>query len=255
MRVKDKVALVTGAAQGLGAATARRLALEGADIVATDINASGVQERAHQIAEESGRKVTALEHDVADLDAWTGVIDAVAESHGRLDILVNNAGIGSIGNVVEESPEQWRKVHAVNVDGVFFGCKRAIPLMETSGAGSIINVSSISGIIAGHNMAAYNSAKAAVRHLSKSIALQCARAGFGIRCNSVHPVFIDTPILDALAVGVPREQALEKLGRQIPLGRVGHPDDVAYAVLYLAADESSFVTGTELRIDGGISAH
>jgi NAD(P)-dependent dehydrogenase (short-subunit alcohol dehydrogenase family) len=117
-----------------------------------------------------------------------------------------------------------------------------------------VNISSISGIIAGHNLAAYNSAKAAVRHLSKSIALHCAKAGNGIRCNSVHPVFIDTPILDRIAASQDRAVALEKLARQIPLGRVGRPDDVAYAVLYLASDESAFVTGAEIRVDGGISA-
>ncbi|MEO0580317.1 MAG: SDR family oxidoreductase, partial [Pseudomonadota bacterium] len=159
-----------------------------------------------------------------------------------------------IGNVVEETPESWRKVHAVDVDSVFFGCKLAIPLMEQSGPGSIINVSSISGVIAGHNMAAYNSAKAAVTHLSKSIALHCARSGSGIRCNSIHPAFIDTPILDGMGRGAPREVVIDKLSRQIPLGRVGQPDDVAWAVVYLASDESAFVTGTELRIDGGISA-
>jgi NAD(P)-dependent dehydrogenase (short-subunit alcohol dehydrogenase family) len=171
-----------------------------------------------------------------------------------LNILVNNAGIGSVGNVEEEQYDTWRKVHAVDVDSVFLGCKYGLPLMARSGGGSIVNISSISGIIAGHNMAAYNSAKAAVRHLSKSVALHCARVGNGVRCNSVHPVFIDTPILDGLARGGDRDEALRKLGRQIPLGRVGQPDDVAYAVLYLASDESGFVTGTEIRVDGGISA-
>ena len=126
--------------------------------------------------------------------------------------------------------------------------------MAEAEGGSIVNVSSISGIIAGHNLAAYNSAKAAVRHLSKSVALHCARQRNNIRCNSVHPVFIDTPILDDLTLGQDRTAALEKLGRQIPLGRIGKPEDVAYAVLYLASDESQFVTGSEIRIDGGISA-
>ncbi|HEX9852488.1 MAG TPA: SDR family oxidoreductase, partial [Woeseiaceae bacterium] len=144
--------------------------------------------------------------------------------------------------------------HAVDLDSVFLGCKYAIPRIAASGGGSIVNISSISGIIAAHNLAAYNSAKAAVRHLSKSVALHCARAGNNIRCNSVHPVFIDTPILDGMIGGSDRANVLQKLGRQVPLGRVGKPDDVAYAVLYLASDESQFVTGSEIRVDGGISA-
>jgi NAD(P)-dependent dehydrogenase (short-subunit alcohol dehydrogenase family) len=167
---------------------------------------------------------------------------------------VNNAGIGSIGSIEDETYENWRHVHAVDLDSVFLGCKYGVPLIAESGGGSIVNISSISGIIAGHNLAAYNSAKAAVRHLSKSVALHCARAGNNVRCNSVHPVFIDTPILDAMVQGGDREDALKKLGRQIPLGRVGQPDDVAYAVLYLASDESDFVTGSEIKVDGGISA-
>ena len=168
--------------------------------------------------------------------------------------LVNNAGIGSMGSIEEESFENWKLVHAVDLDSVFHGCKTAIPLMKESGGGSIINVSSISGIIAGHNLAAYNSAKAAVRHLSKSVALHCARVGNNIRCNSIHPAFVDTPILDGMVGSDDRAETLRKLGRQIPIGRVGQPDDVAYAVLYLASDESSFVTGSEIKIDGGISA-
>ena len=252
-RVENKIALVTGAAQGLGEAIARMLAAEGASVVVTDINKSGVERLAAELT-AAGKNAVALAHDVADVHQWREVIAAVEERFGRLDILVNNAGIGSMGNVVEESVEQWRQVHAVDLDSVFFGCKHAIPLMETSGGGSIVNISSISGIIAGHNMAAYNSAKAAVRHLSKSIALHCARAKNGIRSNSVHPVFVDTPILDGMAGKFSREEIREKLGRQIPIGRIGEPDDVAYAVLYLASDESGFVTGTELRVDGGISA-
>ena len=153
-----------------------------------------------------------------------------------------------------ERYDTWRRVHAVDVDSVFLGCKYSIPLITASGGGAIVNISSISGIIAGHNLAAYNSAKAAVTHLSKSVALHCARAGNGIRCNSVHPVFIDTPILDGLCGDDDREAALQKLARQIPLGRIGKADDVAYAVLYLASDESPFVTGSEIRVDGGISA-
>ena len=147
-----------------------------------------------------------------------------------------------------------RRVHAVDLDGVFLGCKHAIAAIAESGGGSIVNISSVAGIIAGHNMAAYNSAKAAVRHLSKSVAPHCARQRNGVRCNSVLPAFIDTPILDRHKARFGAEAALAKLGRQVPLGRVGRPDEVAYAILYLASDESSFTTATELIIDGGLSA-
>ncbi|MEO1595742.1 MAG: SDR family oxidoreductase [Pseudomonadota bacterium] len=251
-RVAGKVALVTGAAQGLGEAISRMLAREGAIVLATDINGDGVSRVAESITADGG-SAYAMTHDVTDLDAWRAAVARAAEL-GGLHILVNNAGIGSVGGVVEETVENWRAVHAVDVDSVFYGCKAALPLMTESGGGSIINISSIAGIIAGYNFAAYNSAKAAVCHLSKSIALDCAKKRNNIRCNSVHPVFIDTPILDGMGDGNDRDAMLGRLGSQIPLGRVGHPDDVAYGVLYLASDESKFVTGSELRIDGGISA-
>ena len=253
-RVENKIALITGAAQGLGAETARILAVEGASVVLTDINAEGVRQVAEEINTVGCDKANAFGQDVSSEDGWQQTIEKIRDRFGRFDILVNNAGIGSIGNVEDETLETWKHVHAIDLDSVFLGCKYGIPLMAESGGGSIINVSSISGIIAGHNLAAYNSAKAAVRHLSKSVALHCAHEGNKIRCNSVHPAFIDTPILDGLVGGSDRQAALDKLGRQIPLGRVGQPEDVAYAVLYLASDESQFVTGTEIRIDGGISA-
>ncbi len=253
-RVEDKIALITGAAQGLGAETARLLVAEGASVVLTDINVAGARQTAEEINAQDFDKAVAFEQDVSSESGWQRTIEATREKFGGLNILVNNAGIGSIGSVEDETLETWQRVHDVDLNGVFLGCKYAIPLMVESGGGSIVNVSSISGIIAGHNLAAYNSAKAAVRHLSKSVALHCAHERNNIRCNSVHPAFIDTPILDGLVGGPDRDAALEKLGRQIPLGRVGQPEDVAFAVLYLASDESQFVTGSEIRIDGGISA-
>ncbi len=252
-RVAGKIALVTGAAQGLGEAISRMLAKEGATVLLTDINADGVQQVAESINQTRAGAAAAMAHDVTSPEQWQEAI-ARAKSLGGLNILVNNAGIGSIGGVVEETLENWKRVHEVDVDSVFLGCKYAIPLMAESGGGSIVNISSIAGIIAGYNYAAYNSAKAAVRHLSKSIALDCARSRNNIRCNSVHPVFIDTPILDGMDFHNDRDLLLEKLGKQIPIGRVGEPDDVAYAVLYLASDESKFMTGAEMRVDGGISA-
>lgn len=253
-RVEGKVALVTGAAQGIGAAVAVRLAAEGASVMLTDINADGAAEQAGDINAKFPDKARSLGHDVTSEDDWHNAVAETRKEFGGLNILVNNAGIGALASVEDETLENWRHVHAVDLDSVFLGCKSSIPVMRETGGGSIVNISSISGIIAGHNLAAYNSAKAAVRHLSKSVALHCARQGNNIRCNSVHPVFIDTPILDGMIKGDNRQDALQKLGRQIPLGRVGSADDVAYAVLYLASDESGFMTGSEIRIDGGISA-
>jgi len=253
-RVEGKVALVTGAAQGLGLAISRRLVAEGAKVVMTDINADGVRAQAERInAVQAGRAV-GLAQDVTDERRWQNVVRETGEIFEGLHILVNNAGIGFTGTVEQTSYADWQRLHRVDLDSVFLGCKYAIPMMRACGGGAIVNISSIAGIIAGHNLAAYNSAKAAVGHLSKSIALGCARDGSNIRCNSVHPVFIDTPILDELVGTGERSEALARLARQIPLGRVGDPDDVAWAVLYLASDESKFVTGAELRVDGGISA-
>ena len=253
-RVEGKSALVTGAASGLGAATATMLAAEGAQVLLADIDADGAEAMAASINARFPRRAVAAHQDVTSEGGWREALDAAVTRFGGLHILVNNAGIGALGSVEDETLDNWRRVHAVDLDSVFLGCKHAIPVMSESGGGSIINMSSISGIIAGHNLAAYNSAKAAVRHLSKSVALHCARAGNGIRCNSVHPSFIDTPILDGLSGRSGRQQAVDKLARQIPLGRIGKPDDIAYAVLYLASDESAFVTGAELVVDGGISA-
>jgi NAD(P)-dependent dehydrogenase (short-subunit alcohol dehydrogenase family) len=253
-RVSGKIALVTGAAQGIGAAVAELLAAEGAQVLLTDVNREGVQAQSARIGKRFPGQVAACAHDVSSEADWTQALRAVTTHFSGLHILVNNAGIGALGSVEQETLESWRHLHAVDLDSVFLGCKYAIPLISGSGGGSIVNISSISGIIAGHNLAAYNSAKAAVRHLSKSVALHCAHDKNNIRCNSVHPVFIDTPILDGLAGGGDRNAALQTLGRQIPLGRVGTTADVAYAVLYLASDESAFVTGTEIRVDGGISA-
>jgi NAD(P)-dependent dehydrogenase (short-subunit alcohol dehydrogenase family) len=249
-RVEGKVALVTGAASGLGRATARMLAREGARVALTDIDHEGVERAAAEI----GDAALALQHDVTDEARWIAVLDETMARFGALNVLVNNAGIADNGTVEETSFARWRHVHAVDLDSVFLGCKHAIPHIAASGGGSIINISSVAGIIAGHNMAAYNSAKAGVRHLTKSVALHCARRGYNIRCNSVHPTFTDTPILDSLVSHLGKEEAHAKLARQVPLGRIGEPDDIAYGVVYLASDESRFMTGAELVLDGGISA-
>lgn len=254
-RLAGKIALVTGAAQGLGAAMARMFARHGARVMLTDINGAG----AAAVAADIGPAAAWLHHDVTDPAEWESAVAATVAAFGGLHILVNNAGIGISGTVESTSLEDWRRVHAIDLDSVFLGCKLALPAIAETTAregslGSIINISSIAGVIAGANMAAYNSAKAGVRHLSKSVALHCARAGYAVTCNSVHPVFIDTPILDGMFVTGDRAASVAKLGKHIPMGRVGEPDDVAYAALYLASDEAKFVTGSELYVDGGISA-
>lgn len=254
MRVKGKMAFVTGGASGLGRASALMLAREGAKVSVTDINEEGARAVAAEINEINPGAGFAFAHDVTSESQWQTTLQQAHDAMGGLNVLLNNAGIGGGSTVEDTDFETWKKVHAVDVDSVFLGCKYAIPLMREHAPGSIINISSIAGLIAGHNMAAYNSAKAGVWLLSKSVALHCAKRGYRIRSNSIHPTFIDTPILDGMAGVIGRNELLTKLARQVPLGEVGDPNDVAYAVLYLASDESKFMTGAELKLDGGISA-
>jgi len=253
-RVDGKIALVTGGGSGLGRAISELLVREGARVAVTDIDEASARATVGTLDAETPGTAIALAHDVTEVAAWSAALDATLAAFGGLHILVNNAGIAEGGSIEDTDLETWRRVHAIDLDGVFLGCKLAIPHIRASGGGSIVNISSIAGIVAGHNMAAYNSAKAAVRHLSKSVALHCAKLGDGIRCNSVHPAFVRTPILDGLVARFGAEEAYAKLGRQIPLGRIGEPEEIAYGVLYLASDESSFMTGAELVLDGGLSA-
>ncbi|MFE8598307.1 glucose 1-dehydrogenase [Archangium violaceum] len=251
-RVEGKVALVTGAASGLGKAAAAMLVREGARVALTDRNEAGVR----SVAETLGASARAWSLDVTREQDWQRVVDEVVATFGRLDVVVNNAGIGVSKDIETLSLEEWRLVHAVNLDGVFLGCKHAIRGMRQSGAkGSIINISSVAGLVGVDTLPAYCSSKAGVRLLTKSVALHCARKGYGIRCNSVHPTFIETPMVDGLAsLGGDMAAGKAKLSRMIPLGHLGEPDDVAYAVLYLASDESKLMTGSELVVDGGSTA-
>lgn len=256
-RVAGKCALVTGAAQGLGAAQARLLAREGARVLLTDLNGKGAQAVADAINDECGDGTAfALRHDVTSEADWAAAIDAARERLGGLSVLVNNAGIGAGGHIEDCSFADWKRSFAVNVDSAFIGTQKALPLMKESQPGSIVNISSIAGLIASDTMPAYNASKAAIWMLTKSVALYCARQGWNIRCNSVHPTFVDTPILDGIGrrAGLDKEVVLGKLARQIPLGRIGQPEEIAQGVLYLASDESGFMTGAELKLDGGISA-
>jgi len=256
-RVAGKTALITGAAQGLGAAISAMLAREGARVLLTDINEAGARAQAEAIDAECGAGTAfAIRHDVSSEADWLAALNLAQDRLGGLSVLVNNAGIAIGGSVEALSLEQWRRAFAVNVDGTFLGCKHALPLLRESQPASIVNISSIAALIADGGLASYNASKAAVWMLTKSVALHCARKGWDLRCNSLHPVFIDTAILNGFdPKGVmPPEVLRERLGQQIPIGRIGQPDEVANAVIYLASDESRLMTGAELKLDGGISA-
>ena len=253
-RVKDKVALITGAASGLGLASAKKLLDHGAKVFLSDINQDGLDRLYEHLKDYSENQYSLGHHDVTSEESWQNILDQVEKKFQRLNVLLNSAGISLGADIVSTGFDTWKKVHEVNLDSVFLGCKHAIPIMSEHGAGSIINISSISGIVAGWNTAAYNSSKSAVRLLSKSTALYCAKKGYNIRCNTIHPAFIDTPILDPIKQAFGQKEAIQKLARQIPMNKIGDTDDVAYAVIYLASDESKFITGSEIVLDGGLSA-
>ena len=247
-RLKNKVALITGGAQGLGKEMAKSMIKEGARVIISDINEDVLQKTAEEISCDH------LVLDVTNKDQWQEVITKIKDDIGSLNILVNNAGMGGGGDVESTDIELWDLVHKVNLDSVFLGCKFAIPLMRDSGNGSIINISSMSGIVASHNTSAYNSSKAAVRHLSKSVALHCAKSTNLVRCNSLHPVFTRTAMVQSMIDAAPERNIEQKLINQIPIRRLAEPIDIANAAVFLASDEASFITGTELIVDGGLSA-
>ena len=254
-RVDGKVALVTGARRGLGRASAVMLAREGAKVVLTDHKRDGADAVLDEIKKGGGEAIF-LVQDVAKEEDWQRTIDETLRCFGKLDILVNNAGVGIGKNVEDTTLEEWRWVMSVNLDGVFLGTKYGIVAMKKTGGGSIINMSSIEGMVGDRRLAAYDASKGGVRILTKSAALHCAKAGYNIRINSVHPGFIETPMVEAFlkAQGGDPEAARKALESLHPLGHLGEPDDIAYAVLYLASDESKFATGSELVVDGGYTA-
>lgn len=254
-RVDGKVALVTGGAKGIGRASALMLAREGAKVVLTDLDEVQGSVVAREIAAAGGEALF-LAHDVTDEAQWERVVARCVVHFGALNIVVNNAGIGAAGSAEEETLDSWRRTMAVNLDGVFLGTKHAIRAMKDgAGAGSIVNISSIEGIIADPKLAAYNASKGGVRIFTKSAALHCAQAGYRVRVNSIHPGYIWTPMVEGYLTSLGNVDAgRQAIAKMHPIGRMGEPDDIAYGVLYLASDESSFVTGSELVIDGGYTA-
>jgi len=248
-RVDGKIAIVTGGGLGIGRAVAEMLAAEGARVAVTDIDEAAGQETVDRITED-GHRATFFAHDVASEDDWKRVVADVQERYGKPDVLVNNAGIYRIESIPETSVDDWNHLMSINVTGVFLGLKHCLPIMEKEGHGSVINLSSVAGLVglAGH--ACYGASKGAVRTLTKDAAMECAASG--VRVNSVHPAYIDTQMADygADVQGATKDE----LGAMHPVGHMGEADDVAYAVLYLASDESTFVTGSELVVDGGYTA-
>jgi 3(or 17)beta-hydroxysteroid dehydrogenase len=247
--LSGQVAIVTGGASGIGAATVALLAEAGATVIVADIQPPPVG--------APGRSVS---HDVASEESWKRLLAEVLGHDGRLDILVNNAGItGGWSNIEATTVEQWRQVEAINSEGVFLGCKYAVDGMQRTGAdkpapkGSIVNVSSIAALIGSAGPTAYVASKGAVRLLSKSVALYCAEHKLGIRCNSVHPGGVDTPIFNPLWQAMGHEQGKAALGARHPIGRMAEPADLGELILWLASDRSSFVTGAEFVADGGVT--
>jgi NAD(P)-dependent dehydrogenase (short-subunit alcohol dehydrogenase family) len=266
-RVEGKVAIVTGGASGIGRATAEVLAREGADVVLTDIDTREGESVAERIRARGG-SATFQQQDVVEESAWKELIALTVRDHGKLDILVNNAGIAPGGPIVDMSLDAWRHLMEVNVDSVFLGTKHAIPAMTASGGGSIINISSVAGIKGAPGLTAYNATKGAVRLFTKGAAKECAASQSGIRVNSVHPGIIDTAIwakMDASmkegggtsilppaedGANAPDIEAIATM-TQVPMGHAGKPEEIADGILFLASEESSHMTGSELVIDGG----
>ncbi len=256
-RVKGKVALVTGAAQGIGEEIAIVLAREGATVIIADIQ----DEKGQRVANKIGSSALYLHLDVKNEKDWEQSIKVILQKFSKLDILVNNAGITGFqegfGSQDPEnaSLESWKAVHAVNSDGVFLGCKYAIQVMKNNLGSSIVNISSRSGLVGIPGAAAYAASKAAVRNHTKSVALYCCQQGYSIRCNSIHPAAILTPMWEPMLGNSPdREKNIEAIARDIPMQKMGVPNDVANAVLFLATEESKYITGIELTIDGGLLA-
>lgn len=258
MRLSAKTALITGAGKGIGEACARLFAREGARVIVSDIDDANGRRVCDDILAAGGEALY-YHLDVAEESQWQQLMARLQQQPGQLDILVNNAGIIGFDELPgSHDPEHmamssWRRIQQINADSVAMGCKYALALLKQSPAASIINMSSRSGIVGIPGAAPYAASKATIRNHSKTVALYCAQQGYPVRCNSIHPGAILTPLWDAM-LGDDKDQAIDELGKSIPLGHMGEPMDVAYAALYLASDEAKYVTGIELNVDGGILA-
>lgn len=252
-RVQDKVALITGGTAGIGYATAELIGREGGKIAITDLRPVEGEASAQKLRDQ-GYDAIFLEQDVTDEKRWKEVLAAVVKKYGRLDILVNNAGVGIETDLETSDLAHWRFVNAVNMEAVFMGTQNAVKQMKLNGGGSIINISSIEGLVGDPRFGAYNASKGGVRLFTKSAALHCAEKQYNIRVNSVHPGFTKTPMVDnAIDLFSPEDAA--RINGEIAIGYMAEPIDQAYGILFLASDESRYMTGSELVIDGGYTAH
>ena len=242
-RLQGKIALITGAGSGIGFAIAQLFAEQGASVVLTDVNAASVAEKLASL--ERADQHFCLTLDVSSEPDWERVFAAAMKKYQRVDVVVNNAGIAAEGSIEDVTLESWRRVMSVNLDGTFLGCKHAVRNMKGNG-GSIVNVSSVGALKASLTGPAYGASKAGVWNLTRTVALSCARNGYQIRCNSLHPGLTRTPMMDRAS-----PEMLERLKAGIPMGRLAEPTDIAQAALYLASSESQYVTGTSLVVDGG----
>lgn len=251
-RVSNKVALVTGGGSGIGQSACELLAEQGASVVVTDIDFSAAVKTADLII-ESGREAIALQHDVSSEEHWEAVIDKALDTFEHLDVLVNNAGIGLGGKCEDISLIDWRKVMSVNLDGAFLGIRAALPEMKHRPSGSIINISSAYGLVGG-GVTSYDASKGGVSILTKSVAAECAKLEYKIRVNSVHPGAVDTPMSHLDEDEGINLSNIAEFSKKVPMGRFANPKEIAYGILFLASDESSFMTGSALVIDGGYTA-
>lgn len=254
--MSNKVALITGGASGIGLATAEALARAGHHVVIADIQTAAADAAVERLRLEQ-LSASAVQLDVSSEAAWRAAVEHVEQEQGRLDVLVNNAGLGEGGTLESTTLNAFNRVMAVNVSGVFLGCKYAIPLMERSGGGSVVNVSSIFGIVSDQMTLAYSASKGAVRTMTKSIALDCATRNNGVRVNSIHPGFVETPMVSNGVSSLPPEIAEAYAARTVgltPMGRLGQPDELADVIVFLASDASRFMTGSEVTVDGGFTA-
>ena len=248
-RLAGKVAIVTGAAKGLGEADARLMASEGARVVLTDVD----EVNGARVAAEIGANARFVRQDVRDEDGWKALIADVVAREGGLHVLVNNAGVVEAGDIENTSAEDWRFIMAVSADGTFFGCKHAIPAMKASGGGSIINMASVASIDGHHTVLAYCAAKGAVEALTRAVAVHCTQHGLPIRCNSIHPAGIDTPMVQGIGGKLAARGMIPNLAAPPPAPLLGAATDIAWAVVYLASDESRFVSGQKLVVDNTLT--